>query len=60
MDFYIPDVVLADYERMARTRVDRMNDDRDRFVTVHANVLLGLIETYRDARKRELQQREQK
>lgn len=50
MDFYIPEVLLSDYERMAQHAEDRKG--RDRLVLIQANVLLGLIRTYRAARER--------
>lgn len=61
MDIYIPDVLIDDYERMAKGCMDRQRD-RHASVTVpvHANVLLGLIRIYRNERARYLQQRDQK
>ena len=58
MDIYIPDVLIDDYERMAKWHMDRKRD-RPISVTVpvHANGLLGLIRIYRNERQRYLRQR---
>ena len=58
VDFYIPDVLLEDYERMAQVRT-KWKDGR-RLVPIQANVLLGLLHVYREARKQDLQKRDQK
>jgi hypothetical protein len=58
MRHYIPDLILDDCQRMAQLRIDRKVRD---FCTVpvHANVLLALIDTYREAREQHLQKSKQ-
>lgn len=52
MRHYIPDTILDDYQRSAGCRKDRkVMAGEYPSVQVHANVLLALIETYREARK---------
>ena len=63
MDIYIPDILLDDFERMAKLRMERVKrgEHASVAVPVHANVLLGLIRTYREARKQhDLQRQAQK
>ena len=56
MRHYIPDVILDDYQGAAQRHRDRMVKGYSAMVPVHVNVLLALIETYREAREQHLQQ----
>jgi hypothetical protein len=54
---YIPDVILDDYCGAAQRHLDRVRSVKGytMMMPVHANVLLALIETYREAREQHLQ-----
>ncbi len=55
MNFYVPEMILTDYERSAQMRLDRATEGMTPMVQIHANVLLGLIHSYREARERDIQ-----
>jgi hypothetical protein len=52
---YIPDVILDDYQGAAQRHRDRIAKGYTPMMPVHVNVLLALIETYREARETHLQ-----
>jgi len=51
MKHYVPDQILQDLEHSARWRQERKpKDGAYMSVPVHINVLIALIDTYREAR----------